>query len=118
MTESEARSTSSESSEESIYESATEDEGGGEIRETAQQEDRWQEPFLQYIMSNHLDEGDLLRGVEKEIEGLAPSRNIKKEEVDAVLQKFVDSLKEGTQHEEGNRLRQKGANKEGEEDHP
>ncbi|PBC25188.1 Retrovirus-related Pol polyprotein from type-1 retrotransposable element R2 [Apis cerana cerana] len=113
MTESEARSPSSESSEESIYESATEDEGGGEIRETAQQEDRWQEPFLQYITSNHLDEGDFLRGVEKEIERLAPARNIEQEEVDVLLQKFVDYLKEGTQHEEGNRQRQKGATKKG-----
>ena len=112
-TQSEARSPSSESSEESIYESATEDEGGGEIRETAQQEDRWQEPFLQYITSNHLDEGDFLRGVEKEIESLATARNIKQEEVEVLLQKFVDSLKEGTQHEEGNRLRQKGATKKG-----
>ena len=33
--------------------------------------DSWKEPFLQYILSNHLGEGNFLRDVKEKIEDMA-----------------------------------------------
>ncbi|KAG9427806.1 hypothetical protein HZU67_10531 [Apis mellifera carnica] len=81
----------SDSSEESIYESATEDEGGRDIQQTAPNVS-WKEPFIQSITSNHLEEEDSFRKVEEAIENMAIKEGVTEQEVGTLLQQFVDSL--------------------------
>ena len=99
----------SDSSEESIYESATEDEGGGDIQQTAPN-DSWKEPFIQSIIANHLEEEDSLRKVEEAIENMAIKEGITEKEVGTLLQQFVNSLTQSpTTEKKGSRRKSQKA---------
>lgn len=91
--ESDSRQSPSDSSEESIYESATEEEEGEYHLQAAQTS--WKEPLKQIIITNHLEEGNPLRDVEKEIKCMAEEESITEEKTNILLQKFIDTLLEG-----------------------
>lgn len=80
-------------SEDSIYNSAIEDEGGNNLQ-TAQEYKSWKEPLLNYIISNHLEDNNHFRVIESAIGELTMEGQIIDNKMDVFLQRLIDALKD------------------------